>query len=184
MYKEICLFSSFSKTNKREKREKKKKKASLLSEPAALVDSRAGPSLSFSQRSFPHVWLLWRYKARRELVNEVNKWRSGVGSQGQSFKLAMRLARSSDRSSYSIFSYLFIYLLFFLSCGPKKKTTKGRLWHLSDISGVGPITAPWRTHALWHRVSLCALQNAGHARPAPRRLRSLLQVSRRRWDGR
>lgn len=84
---------------------------SLLSEPAALVDSRAGPSLSFSQCSFPHVRLLWSYKARRELVNKVNKWRSLVESQGQSFKLATKLVRSSDRSSYSVFIYLFIYLL-------------------------------------------------------------------------
>lgn len=43
----------------------------------------------------------------------------------------------------------------------KKKQKEG--WHLSGISGVGPITAPSRTHALWHQVSLCALQT----RPRP-----------------
>lgn len=43
----------------------------------------------------------------------------------------------------------------------KKKKKEG--WHLSDISGMGPITAPSRTHALWHQVSLCALQT----RPRP-----------------
>lgn len=83
-------------------------------------------------------------------------------SQGQSLKLATKLACSSDRSSYSVFIYLFIY---YFSPVPlmwsKKKQKEG--WHLSGISGVGPITAPSRTHALWHQVSLCALQT----RPRP-----------------
>lgn len=148
MYKEICLFSLFSKTNKQKRR--------------CHIFSHARWQQSCTKPLFFRSLLFLmcdNYDVLTRGGNSVNKRRSVAEPQGRSFKLAVKLACRSDRCSYSIFIYLFnlIYLLFrpCPSCGPTWK--KRQCWHLSNISGVEK-TAPSRTHALWHQVSLCALQ--------------------------
>lgn len=170
MYKEICLFSSFSKTNK-------KKKVSHLSEQPHSLTAKLHQAFLLSHSSFPRVRLLWRFKARREL-----QWRSPVESQGQSFKLAVN--RRSDWSSYSLF-YLSIIPPISLTCSKIEAKLAAKVGASATYLAWAQKKQPHGAHIpLSGTKCRCVPYNRGHACAPPHHAHSLLQVSHRRWDGR